>query len=281
MRRHVTMSAILIVILAGALVWAAVCPVCLKQIPEGEKYCARHKAAQRVKQMSSQEEKKLAEQLEAARAQYITSLEQLQAFYEGRRDALGLQKVNAELEDMRKVRQFSYHQWEDSLPELSATTPTPEADKLLKEADTIRIQINPFNRARRLREAARKYQEILQKYPTSTAVDEAAFGLGEIYSNSSVGEYKRAVRFYELSYLANPESMLDPLYRAARVCDSDLAAYEDAARFYWVVIEAGRSIYTRNMSARRLRQLQMRGFGTSYVIEEEPAQEPKTEEEDK
>jgi len=60
----------------------------------------------------------------------------------------------------------------------------------------------------------------------------------------------------------------------AQVCDSDLADYPEAARYYYWATTVGRSVYTRKAAEIRLKQLQKRDFGTSYVIpgEEKPAE---------
>ena len=113
--------------------------------------------------------------------------------------------------------------------------------------------------------------------PNSTAVDSAAFGLGEIYSSGSVDEYRRAVVFYELAYLSNKDIKHEALYHAAKVCDDDLAAYEDAARYYWLASHKGISAITRQKAAMRLKQLQKKGYGRAYAEKENP--EPQGEKE--
>ena len=178
---------------------------------------------------------------------------------------------------MAEARQFEFVYWEDRLPELSAKTDVPEAAQLLIEADAARTAVNPFGRGDRYKDAAAKYQQILMKYPNSTAVDSAAFGLGEIYSSRIVGEPARAVKLYKLAYLANPNTAHDAAYRAAQVCDGDLSEYEHAAYYYWLAAKTGKSYLTRKQAAFRLGQLQKKGFGASYSLDEntpEPASGP-------
>ena len=274
MRTRSAVCGMILALAFSAVVYAGVCPLCLQQIPDGEKYCERHKAELLAQRISSQEEKQLVDALVEARETYHQQLKALKVFYEERGNADGLHRVSAELDDAKDARKFAYQNWEDSLPELSATEPSPEADALLAEADKLRKSFNPFNRGSRLKSAAEKYQQILIDHPNSTAVDSAAFGLGEVYSSGAVGEYERAVKFYELAYLANPKTPHDTLYRAAQVCDSDLADYECAARFYWLAHGVSGVTKTRIFASRRLRQLQKAGFGTSYTLgEAAPAQD--------
>ena len=126
------------VMLVSALAWANVCPLCLQSIPDTEKFCPRHKAEIQAKTASATEEKKLVDNLAAARADYKARLEALETFYESRGYAEGLRKIRQELKDHVEGSHFGYVNWEDKLPELSATTPNPEADKLLWEADGLR-----------------------------------------------------------------------------------------------------------------------------------------------
>jgi TolA-binding protein len=264
-------------LLVCAVSCAAVCPLCLQQIPDGERYCARCKAQMLAEKLTSGEEQKLADDAMRARAAYEAKLAALETYYESRGNAERLIQVRKERKDEAESRHFEYVHWEDRLPELSATNEVPEATGLLKEADATRTAINPFNRGDRYKQAAVQYQQILIKYPNSTAVDSAAFGLGEIYSSSVVGEPARAVKLYKLAYLANPETRNDAVYRAAQVCDNDLSEYEHAAHYYWLAAKQGKSLLTRKEAAFRLGQLQKKDFGTSYSLDErtpEPAVAP-------
>ncbi len=266
MTRRTGVAAICVMMLVSAVAWAGVCPLCLKQIPEGQKYCSRHQKELLAARATAQEEQTHVDAVVATRAEYRSSLEELKKFYEGRGDAEGLRNVDKELEHLLQGQRF-YRNWEDTLPQLSATQEDPEADKLLAKADELRKGINPFTRAKRFREAAVKYQKILMDHPNSMAVDDAAYGLGEIYAHGAVSEYRRAVHFYELSYLSNPDTPYDGLFRAAQVCDGELADYENAARYYWMAYKATDSGLTRKRAGFRLEQLQGAGFGKDYVLE--------------
>ena len=68
-------------LLACAVSWAAVCPLCLQQIPDGEKYCARHKAEMLAQTLAVGDEQKLADDVMRARADYEAKLAPLDADY--------------------------------------------------------------------------------------------------------------------------------------------------------------------------------------------------------
>jgi len=275
MTRRVVVSAIVMVMLVGALVWAATCRICGREIPEGEKYCAEHKPGRAAVALATEKEEEFLAEGAKTRSQYIASLKRLRQYYAERGHARGMRNTEAELQGVLEAQHVGAQRWDDEITtQLAATTPTPEADKLLEEGNRLRNSGTPFNRAQYLRKAAAKYREILTHYPQSTAVDSAAFALGEIYSSSAFHEYKRAVKFFDLCYLANPQTKHDALYRAAKVCDDDLGDYENAARYYELAATSGRSIYTRKMSAARLAQLRKHGFGISRVPEETEEQAP-------
>jgi len=269
-----TLAGLVGVLFIGAAAWAGVDPLTLEQIPEGQKYSQRTLAELQAKRMNTREEGEKVGAVMQTRAAYLTTLEALKVFYVERGNAEGLRKVSAEIEDLRKARQFVSMNWEETLGELTTTRQTAEADKVLADADKLRKGINPFTKTARLREAAELYKKILLEYPNSTATHAAAFHLGEIHGTGSIGEYNRAVKFYELSYLANPEGEFDPLFKAAQVCDRDLTDYERAARYYWLGTRMGRSVYTRQFSRTRLGQLQAKGFGTQYTVQEEAPPAP-------
>lgn len=269
MIRRAAVQAIVVVLLVGLSAWAEVDPVTLERIPKGKKYSHRQIAEFLAKQASSKREQERVEAVGKARAEYLKQLETLRVYYKEYGNAEGLRKTSVEIEDVRNARHFVYLYWEDKLPELSATSEDPNANRRLAEADRLRKRILPFQRKARMRKAAVLYREILEKYPRSTAVDSAAYGLGEVYVTSVFSEYRRAVRFFELCYLSNPRTQHDALFRAAQVCDSDLTDYENAARYYWMASRMSPSAYSRHYAAARLRQLKTDGFGTAYGVEKE------------
>ena len=270
MRRGKLAAALGAVLVTGAAAWANVCPMCLQQIPDTEKYCVRHKAEQVAKVNTASEEKKLMADLVQARKDYQDRLDKLKTFYKDRGNFEGMRRVDKEITDYAKVELFSNVLWESQLPELGATQESAEATALLADADALRSGGNPFTRSSRYGDAAAKYRQILEKYPKSTATSGAAWGLGEIYSSGSYKEYARAVRFYDMCYLVNPGTDHDALYRAAQVSDGELNDYETAARYYWLAARMGKSQFVRDHAASRLATLKKNGYGASYSLEATP-----------
>lgn len=276
MTRRTALAAVCGVLLASAVSWAAVCPLCLQTIPDGEKYCTRHKAEMLAKTISSADEKRLVDDLTRARSDYEARLQALEKHYADVGNSGRLLQVRKEIKDSTEGSRFQYVNWEDTLPELAAKDQVPEATALLKDADALKDAFNPFTRGARFKEAAVKYQQILIHYPNSNVVDKAAFALGDIYSSSAVKEYPRAVKLYELAYLANPHNDVRACYRAAEVNDVELSQYEEAAHFYWLAAKTSKDESTRESAASRLLQIQKMEFGRDYSLEAKTAGSPAT-----
>ncbi len=267
MKRGTVAAALGAALVTGAMAWANVCPMCLQAIPDTEKYCVRHKAEQIAKVNAAAEEKKLMAELVQARKDYLARLEKLRVFYSDRGNADCLRRVQKEAADFGRIEPFSPALWETQLPDLSAVENSAEANQLLAEGNELRGGSNPFTRSSRYAAAAAKYRQVLENHPKSTATSSAAWGLGEIYSSSSYKEYARAVRFYDMCYVINPETEHDALYRAAQVTESELHDYETAARYYWLAAKMGRNPLVREHAATRLRGLQKNGFGAAFSLE--------------
>lgn len=263
--------------LVAVVVFAQADPVTLEKLHKGEKYGRHTRAKIMARRLTAQAEQQSVERVVEARKKYQARLEELREFYKDQGNADALRRVNAEIEDLKNSRKFRYQNWEDVLPDLSAETANEKADELLKKAHKLRGGRNPFNRDQRYRKATKIYREILEKFPRSTAVEHAAFALGEIHSSSAIGEYKRAVRFYELCYLARPQSTYAPLYCAARVLDNDLADYDSACRYYYMTSKIHESTSARKKALKRLRTLQEVGYGSDFVEAAAEAQAEKKE----
>ncbi len=272
MKARVVAMAVIGLFISAAMALAAFCPICFQAIPDGEKYCSRHKQEMVAKSISTTDEAKVVAGLDQARAQYRQQLETLKAFYEQRGNAANLKKVEAEIKDYDAARHVAFVNWEDSIPAPEAKEANADADKLLADADAMKKGTGLLGivKSKRMGEAAGVYREILTKYPTSTAVEPAAYALGDYYSSGDDKHYARAVKFYEMCYLSNPATTRDALMRAASVCEDDLGDRENAARYYWMVAygKTAASAIDGKKAELHLKGLQKGGFGASYKLEE-------------
>ena len=268
MRMHSIATVAALAFLTAAVALAQVDPETLERLHKGEKYGEYTRAKITVRRLSAKSEEKHVERIVKARAEYQASLEALEKLYEDQGAAEGLRRVKAEMDDFKSAHQFTYQYWEDRLPELTVKEKNAAADKMLLQADELRKSLNPFNRRKRCKAATKLYRQILVEYPSSTASAPAAYGMGEVCASMTMGEYRRAVKFFELCYVADPASALEPLYRAARVLDSDLADHDGAARYYYMTSKLSPKASVRRRALRRLSELHAAGFGWEYRDQE-------------
>ena len=268
---------VLVVLLAGAVAWAGHCIICYKQVPDAEKYCDFHKGAMLAQQANAAKEKELVDAVKKARADYDLALKKLRQFYYDSGNAERLFMASNELDDLKNARKYEYQGLEDTVGDLVPAKDIPEATKLYERADSLRRQVlPPWGSEKRLREALRLYMELIEKYPDSKLVDEAAFGIGDILEGADFREYGRAVRWYERGYQWNPATKRPARYRAARLYEERLGDNEKAAQLYYLVAETASDLILKQEARVHLEQLQNRGFGRQYL--EEP---PKKSEKEK
>lgn len=276
MKMRAAVTAMIALTVSAATLIAAECPLCFQQIPEGDKFCNRHKQQLVAQTITASDEAKVVAGLDQARAQYRERMEALKKFYEERGNSAGLKKVEAELKDYDAARHVSFANWEDAIQTPDAREDNAEADKMLADADAMKkgTGLLGIKKSKHIAEAVALYRDILTKYPTSKAVEPAAYSLGEYYTGGAEKDYARAVKFFEMCYLSNPATTRDALMRAATICEDDLGDRENAARYYWMVGygKTGASTYDVAKAKIRFKALQKGGFGTSYSIEEPAAE---------
>ena len=261
MKPSAGIAALLASVLWAGLAWGAACPLCLRQIPEGQKYCKVHAAEVANRRTAALKEKDMVETVVKTRAEYEKSLKTLKQFYLDQANAEKLEKASTELKDLHTVRKYYYRQWEDIIPDRIPSKLIPAAAALYGKAEALRKSVSPFGRERRLRQAAVFYRRIIEKYPTSILVDDAAFQLGDIYESIHFREYKRAIRFYERCFRWNPDTPFPARYRAAYLCDHKLGEYEAAAEFYRLAGHKCRDEELRYAARLRWKTLTDKGFG--------------------
>ena len=248
----------LLVLVSVAL--AGFCPRCHKQIPENKKYCDDCAAYMQTVQTQSLSEKEFVDALLKRRDEYEKALGELRRFYQNRGERESVEKVEMEINDLVVSRKYVYQNWEDPLPALTPTENIREAELLYKEAESLRPGIFTLKKDRRLLEAADTYRRLIQKYPTSVRVADAAYRLGEIYEELGGPDTRRAARFYVLCFMWEPGTVHPARYKAAAVYDVKLRDYRTAAWLYKLAIEESADKETRDKAAIRFAQLQKEGY---------------------
>jgi hypothetical protein len=104
------------------------------------------------------------------------------------------------------------------------------------------------------------YRSIIQKYPTSTLIGDAAFQLGDIYEELGGPETHRAARFFVYCFIWNPKTDLPARYRAARIYDVKLHMYNWAAWLYKLAAVDSPDADIQKKAQTRFDQLTKQGY---------------------
>ncbi len=85
--------------------------------------------------------------------------------------------------------------------------------------------------------AARVFRELIERYPTSDKIDDAAFFCGEIHKEYLPGQEALAVRWYERAWTWNPDTSHPARFQAAVVYDYRLHDRDRALEVYQSVVK--------------------------------------------
>jgi len=79
--------------------------------------------------------------------------------------------------------------------------------------------------------AIKRLEKLIQKYPESDKVGDAAFEIVEIYASGYFNDYESAAKYYMKSYQLNPKLKLPALLKAAEMYNK-IADYSMARAIY-------------------------------------------------
>ena len=213
------------------------------------------------------EEVDLVEDLVAARTRYHEGLRQLQSYYESRGYPSKAKWAAFELEGLRGVQRFRYL-LDAEIPSdaLRAVDQIEEADALYEQGlDLMRRGghgVPAVYRRDRMIEAARVFRELVEQYPTSDKIDDAAFFCGEIHKEYLPGQALLAAKWYERAWTWNPDTPHPARFEAAVVYDYRLQDRDRALELYQSVVEDETAIKSNvRFAGRRIRELT--GAGSS------------------
>jgi len=106
-----------------------------------------------------------------------------------------------------------------------------------------------------LKIALEKFRKVIEKYPESDKIEDAAFRMGEIYGGWYFQDYGRAVQSYERCWQWNPKSEHPALFNAAKIYDEKLKNRVKAVELYNRVIAETTDEGKINEAQNRLRAL--------------------------
>jgi hypothetical protein len=202
----------------------------------------------------------LVEQLLFHRAMYYRSLGALHDYYVSRGYDNKSRLAAHELKDARRIRPFRYiMSGEIPSASLSPIESIAEADTAYDEAVAMLKGGGhglPFiYRESKLREALASFRGLIETYPSSDKIDDAAFYCGEIHKEY-FDENRLAVRWYERAFTWNPQTPHPARFQAAVVYDYRLYDRARALELYHDVIANETQDQSNvNFSVRRIGQL--------------------------
>ena len=179
------------------------------------------------------------ENLAAQRTAYREALVTLRDYYRSVGNANKGQWADTELKTLDQMVQYRYLQPGEWVPEnLTAMNSIEAADELYKEALKLYKQAGGtliITNRPKLRESLKKFNEVIQMYPSSDKIDDAAYRAGRIYEYMK--NYQLAAIYYQRTFQWNEVTPYPARYRAARVMDMKLRMRKEALVLYRQAVE--------------------------------------------
>ena len=200
----------------------------------------------------------IVEEMSSNRRAYRRGLVLLVEHYEQMGNNMKLEWAKSELAGIDKAPQYNYVV-EASLagPDLRANTRIHEADDLYMEAlglETKARELVVIVDESLLRMALEKYNMLIQVYPSSDKIDDAAYKAAKIYEHFQ--DLTVAALYYERSSDWNPDSIYSGYFKAAYILDRRLARRDEAMDLYKAALErGGLSRSYRNFAEKRIREM--------------------------
>lgn len=204
----------------------------------------------------------LVEAMVQHRAAYLHSLEDLRDFY---RDHGYLTKegwAEHELGGLKKVQTFRYvMDAEIPVKKLTPSNSVAEADAMYDQGLALMRKgghggLPALYREKPMIEAVGVFRELIEKYPSSDKIDDAAFWLGEIHKEYLKDQEQIAVQWYERAFTWDPATPHPARFQAAVVYDYRLHDRDRALELYRAVLTEETSHRTNvDFATRRIEQL--------------------------
>jgi len=209
------------------------------------------------------------ENLAAARVAYRQALEGLLEYYRSVGNATKAQWAATELRTFDQAVRYQYIQPAEWVrKDLQATVSIPEADELYKKAMSLYREsggmIIVASRAK-LQEALSYFNQVIEQYPTSDKIDDAAYRAGRIYEY--LKNYELAAVYYQRAFQWNESTPFPARFRAAYVLDQRLKMRREALQLYQEVLQKE----TRFVENMEYAQARVQALSTPSV--EEPTEE--------
>ena len=194
------------------------------------------------------------EHLAATREAYREALVGLADYYASVGNATKLQWANTELKTFDQMVHYRYLQPAEWVPEnLTAMNSIEDADLLYDKAISLYRQAGGFliitNEAK-LRQSLGLFNQLIQQYPTSDKIDDAAYRAGLIYEH--LKDYQLAAIYFQRAFQWNEATPYPARFRAAKIMDQKLRMRKEALALYKLAVEK-ESRYAENTEYAKMR----------------------------
>ncbi len=202
----------------------------------------------------------LVEQLIEYRAKYSQTLEALSAYYQQHGYAEKHLWAQGELEDIGRIRPYHYL-YNSEIPRLDLTPrdSIAEADALYHKAQAVARQAGHgmpalFNQEK-MGEALAMFKQLIEQFPTSDKIDDAAFQCGELLKEYYKHQDTVAAQWYERAWTWDPATPHPARFQAAVLWDYRLHDRRKALELYRAAIAAEPSRSNRHFALARIEEL--------------------------
>jgi tetratricopeptide (TPR) repeat protein len=182
----------------------------------------------------------IVENMAAHRQAYREGLELLVRYYTKTGDNHKLDWAKRELNALNVMPWYNYLVPVVAANTYRATTMIPDADLLYEDARLQKEGAEPlgstlFVDKNAYRMALRKFEDVINKYPNSDKIDDAAYMLGEI--SEYFRDYSIALEYYKRAYTWDPDTPHPARFKAARILDKYLHRNAEALELYKKAVE--------------------------------------------
>ena len=201
-------------------------------------------------------EAKMVQELMDARTKYQTMLEQARAWYIANGELEKARWAEEELRQYHRIPKQAFRLDKDVPPAvLKASTNMLEANELYRRAMLYKDKGWGNDYVDNQHRAEILLRRLLNDYPQSDKIGDAAYQLGDIYESRAYRQYRRAATFFERSFQWNPTTQTDARLRAARLYDRNNIDRVRARELYAEVLKHDTDPRRMQEAQRRLTEL--------------------------
>ena len=199
----------------------------------------------------------LVEEVTRLRKAYGRALVALKDYYLTRGAQHKIEWIDQELAAFEAVPKTRYLTIAEVVgPDLKPAKRIPAADQLYTEGlDYKDYPAFPPAKKDYLKNALDKFQAIIEKYPESDKIDDAAFRMGEIYGGWYFEDWSRAVQCYERCWQWDPETQYAARFNAAKIYEERLKNRIKAVELYNAVLLKSNNPDEVNQARERIKAL--------------------------